>query len=552
MQEKTSTQYLPHGISIFVWTLQQLYRFKFYYISALLCLFLLHYSLASLPIMMMQLQKHLPQGTSEILTCLRGYGLIAICVMVFRTGSRWLFFFPARLQQKLLRIELVNHFASNPPFQWQDYTRGKMYQLLVSDLDELRAYIGFALLQLFNIVIALSVLIPAMLSVDASLLWSLLPLFASFLLFTYLLRKSSLRVELGKKSHDYLQQYLIESYDAKNTINTFLKESETLNQFNAYSDAELQFFRESNYLRSWARPILSTGLALSLCFVGYRVIDLEMPKSYLVAYSGFLFLLLEPLAFLTWIGIIYSNTKVSWKRLQDFVLHIQTEIPLKGSLSVTEDNLCLDQTRSFFPKITLKAGERTLLMGETGSGKTTLLHDLFYHLLAAQKKVTFVEQEPVLFNDTLGANILLFEQMDDITTDHLRRLLSLFELNILAENFLELWNLEVGEKGVKLSGGQIKRVHLVRSLLFESEFILWDDPFSSLDVVLEKKIMEELLSSPMLIGKTLVYSSHRYSSMKYAQHVIKLGANFLNAKLPLSALEQQTVQHFFGQQVSHE
>ena len=57
----------------------------------------------------------------------------------------------------------------------------------------------------------------------------------------------------------------------------------------------------------------------------------------------------------------------------------------------------------------------------------------------------------------------------------------------------ELLILPLGENGKRLSGGQIKRMCLIRTLMGNAKFIIWDDPFSSVDLILEKKIMDELV-----------------------------------------------------------
>lgn len=105
-------------------------------------------------------------------------------------------------------------------------------------------------------------------------------------------------------------------------------------------------------------------------------------------------------------------------------------------------------------------------------------------------------------------------------------MLELFQLSNLGnqENGLAaILALEVGENGKRLSGGQAKRICLIRSLVSKSDILIWDDPFSSVDLILEQKIISELKCSGLLTHKTIVLTSHRLSTVRVCDEVFYIG-----------------------------
>jgi len=82
--------------------------------------------------------------------------------------------------------------------------------------------------------------------------------------------------------------------------------------------------------------------------------------------------------------------------------------------------------------------------------------------------------------------------------------------------------LEVGENGKRLSGGQAKRLCLVRSLLSEAQILIWDDPFSSGDLLLEKEIILKLKKSEVMKDKTVILTSHRLSTVRNSDELFYL------------------------------
>lgn len=185
--------------SFFPWMLHHALEFWHYYIGALLSLFLLHWIQSQLPLMAKDLGDFVMNSKIEQIP-LKEFILMAIGIVVFRTLSRLLFFYPARIQQKTLRIELLEELEEAPPERWSGWSSGQIYQVLFNDINRLRSLIGFGLLQVGNIIIALSVFIPKIEEFHPSFLIALLPMVLSVGIFSLIIY---LFQPMVKKTMDY-------------------------------------------------------------------------------------------------------------------------------------------------------------------------------------------------------------------------------------------------------------------------------------------------------------------------------------------------------------
>ena len=168
--------------------------------------------------------------------------------------------------------------------------------------------------------------------------------------------------------------------------------------------------------------------------------------------------------------------------------------------------------------IDFKEGAWSVIVGKTGHGKTHLLEQIAEYVKTGRNDMSLVLQDPYLFNDNIEQNIFLGRDYTVEEKQQALKLLRLFGLDELTSQSKDLLSLEVGEHGKTLSGGQAKRLCLVRSLMSDAKVYLWDDPFSSVDVVVERNIMRELKT--ILNEKTLIMTSHRITTVKNSDDVI--------------------------------
>ncbi|EQC47889.1 ABC transporter, ATP-binding protein [Bacteriovorax sp. Seq25_V] len=431
------------------------------------------------------------------------------------------------MQQKQLRLELVEALESASPYRYKHHSKGQIFQVIGSDLEEVRALVGFALLQISNIVIALSVLIPKLASFDKTIFIALTPVLISFILFSFIVASNRKFYRQTQDLQGEVQNFIIESYLGKKTIKNFHAEKSFIDLFKKNSMDELINFYKAGKRVAVSIPLVPTGVGLSLIWGAYIIFQKDLGATSLILFSGFVFLFLEPMMFLSWIGVVFTRSSGAWARVKELVNDLQSvsemekEILKDGALKI--DGPYTEFKLPYWKQevvLNTKNGCSTIIVGETGVGKTELLLKAAELLKGNGHLISYVAQDPYLYNGSIIENLELGNNFDEKKLDLAYELLSIFGLSFLASSRETLFSLVVGEDGKRLSGGQAKRVALVKSLLSESEYIIWDDPFSSVDVVLEKEIYDKLHELKLLEGKTLILTGHRYTTVAMCEHII--------------------------------
>lgn len=538
------------------WVIHHAFEFKWFYLGAFLCLYVLQVFQSEIPGRIRELTELLGtesvQGTSVWI-----FVGLAGGILLFRTSSRLLFFYPARVQQKLLRMELLELLEKVPSTRYQHRSQGQIFQILFDDINNLRAFIGFGLLQIGNLFIAAWVLIPKLNETDSYLWPAFTPLFISVILFTItsLINQKYFKKMMDKKGE--VQQYIIESYEAKQTIKNFHREENFIKGFVGISSEELALFFKSTIGFAITGPYVKLGLGISLIWAAMLIRAQGGTTSDLVFFSGFLYLFLEPVMFLSWVAVVVAQGFAAWKRVKE--LYGVLVVPSLDEKELAESHLDLSPqglnlSLLFWQKkinLFFQANKWTVLIGETGIGKSYLLSKLSTGLILKGHKVSMVQQEPYLFNDTIMENIFLGKEVSEKNMALAKELIRMFQLDNLATTIDDVLNLEVGENGKRLSGGQIKRVALIRSLLSEAKTIVWDDPFSSVDIILERRIIHKMRNSPEWKNHTFIISSHRLTTVRLSDEVIYIDKES-GVKAQGSSemiLKEENVSRFFKEQL---
>jgi ATP-binding cassette subfamily B protein len=508
--------------SLFSLIIHQFIQYWYYYLGAIFCLFATHTIQSKLPFWASELAELVSTGDQ---IDVGKFFWLAIGIIIFRTGSRLLFFYPARVLQKELRVELLERLEKAHPSRYLNHSDGQVFQVLMMDMDQLRALIGFALLQVGNVIVALTVLLPKLASFNQNLLYALLPLLISFILFSLIVGNNHKIFREVQDTQGEVQNVLIESYAGKKTIKNFHSESAFINLFKQYSWKELMLFYRAGIGIGFSIPLIPLGFGASLLWGAYLVRMQDLGPSALILFSGFIFLLLEPMQFVSWIGIVFARSFSSWQRIKELVSDISTKTLEEESLEQRSFHWHQDHhfTLELWKKdisLKIEKGSWSILVAKTGHGKSYLLNQVANLLKANGEEISLVTQSPYLYNDTLEKNIFLGKEASENDRELAYQLLKVFGLDYLASSKEKLFDLEVGENGRLLSGGQAKRVCLIRSILSDANVLLWDDPFSSVDLILEKNIITELKNLELLKSKTIIMSGHRMSTVRYCDKVI--------------------------------
>lgn len=501
------------------WVFHHTFEYWYYYLGATVSLYYLHYFQSRIPELAKDLGDKVSDGQLAEVN-ISYFFFLAFCILFFRTFSRLLFFYPARVQQKNLRIEMIHRLEKVLPKHYEEFSDGDLFQRIVNDFNRLRGFIGFALLQLGNIIIACIIFIPKINEFNENFLIAFSPLLVSIGLFSTLIYFFQPIVKKNMDAYAEVQNFLIESYDAKKTIKNFHAESNVDSKFTHYSKKELRLFYLSTVGRAISSPMTKLGVGASLIWGAHIVLENDLAGTDLIFFSGFLYLIMEPLLFLSWIGIVTSQGYAAWKRIKELVE--KTDIKDQEDWYQTELKL-EDLSIPFWNEeiqLNIQNKKWNVFVGETGVGKTYLLEKISEQLHFLKVPYSYIQQEPYLYNSSIKDNIFLGNEITDKKLKLVEKCLVDFGLDVLAPSLDEVLSLEVGENGKQVSGGQAKRIALLRSLVSDVNIVLWDDPFSSVDLILERDIINNMKNDELLKSKTFILTSHRISTVRASDWVI--------------------------------
>ena len=184
----------------------------------------------------------------------------------------------------------------------------------------------------------------------------------------------------------------------------------------------------------------------------------------------------------------------------------------------------------------IKANSSVALVGESGSGKSTIIKLIMglikYHdgsILIDEKElstinlnsfydnVTYVSQEVPIFDGSLRENLIFDKKIDD---DEIVKVLSLVCLDKFYEKLPNGLDTELGERGIKMSGGERQRVALARLFFDDAKIIILDEATSAIDNINEKKVMKNIVN--YLKNKTLIIVAHRLETIKDVNEIYVL------------------------------
>lgn len=294
--------------------------------------------------------------------------------------------------------------------------------------------------------------------------------------------------------------------------------------------------------------IMAIGLSALMIMAAYRVAGGTMTLGDLVLVNAYLIQLYAPLNVL---GFAYRNIKTSLVDVEQMFafLKVEPEIfdkPNAKPLKVKKGEIVFeDVSFSYNPErivlhnlsFTVPEGKTLAIVGASGAGKSTISRLLFrfYDPTSGtiridgqdikgvtqdslRKSIGVVPQDTVLFNDTIFYNIAYGKP--DATLEEVEKAAQLAEIQSLIKELPEGYNTSVGERGLKLSGGEKQRVAIARTILKNPPILLFDEATSALDTKTEKAIQVQL----KVISKnhTTLIIAHRLSTVIDADEIIVL------------------------------
>lgn len=200
----------------------------------------------------------------------------------------------------------------------------------------------------------------------------------------------------------------------------------------------------------------------------------------------------------------------------------------------------------------IQKGARVGIIGETGSGKTTLIDILMGLLISTdgqvlvddepigvhnsclwQKHIAHVSQQTFLVDESIAKNIVLGSESNNIDIEKIKNVASFVKLADFIDTLNDKYDTIVGERGCRLSGGQIQRIGIARALYRDADVIVFDEPSSALDSTTSKDIFSLIGNFPADI--TIIIVTHDYEMLSMCDIVIELKDNNLFFRSKINA-----------------
>nr|WP_315486537.1 ABC transporter ATP-binding protein/permease [uncultured Undibacterium sp.] len=317
----------------------------------------------------------------------------------------------------------------------------------------------------------------------------------------------------------------------------------------SYEKAAVKSQTTLSLLNAGQSLIIATAVTLILWRAAQGVIDQTMTLGDLVLVNAFMIQLYIPLNFL---GVLYREIKQSLADMEKlFALMDQNKeiadkenapaLQLQGHLSpevvFQSVNFSYEEKRQILFDVDFKiaAGTTTAVVGHSGSGKSTLSRLLFrfYDIqsgaiqIAGQnildmtqhslrQAIGIVPQDTVLFNDTIAYNIAYGKP--GATHDEVIAVAKAAYIHDFIETLPDGYDTMVGERGLKLSGGEKQRVAIARTLLKNPVIMIFDEATSALDSKSEQMIQAQL--KQIAKSRTSLVIAHRLSTIVDAQQIL--------------------------------
>jgi len=317
-----------------------------------------------------------------------------------------------------------------------------------------------------------------------------------------------------------------------------------------YQAAAVKSQKTLAFLNLGQQIIIAVGLMLILWRATVGVVDGTMTLGDLVLVNTLMIQLYIPLNFL---GVIYREIKQSLTDMDRMFSLLNTDKEVADSPNAKPlhiahydhgPDVCFEHISFHYEakreilrdvSFNIPAGTITAVVGQSGAGKSTLARLLFrfYDVQSGKilidgqniqdvtqsslrKAIGIVPQDTVLFNDTIGYNIAYGDPSASI--EEVQEAARAAQINDFIKRLPDGYQTQVGERGLKLSGGEKQRVAIARTLLKKPAMLIFDEATSALDSKTERAFQEELLG--LAKNRTTLIIAHRLSTIVHADQIL--------------------------------
>ena len=539
--------------------LPYLFEFKKRISIAFVCLILTKIASVYLPFILKDLVDTLDNKAPENLQVfvvpfglVLAYGVVRLSIVVLAEIRDTLF---GRVTERAIRrigLKIFRHLHQlDLDFHLSRQTGG-----LSRDIDRGTSGINFLMrFMVFNIVPTLLeiVMVVTILFINYGIWFALITLSSILIYIAYSIYATELRtryVRAASKADSSSNTRAIDSLLNYETVKYFTNEEYEAQaydkQLSTWEQAKIKNRLSLFALNGGQALIIAIAMTAMLALAAVNVSEGNMTLGDFVLINAFMMQLFMPLNFL---GFVYREIKGSLANIENFFGLLDKKPKVKDSEGASEllidqaaihfDNVCFSyhEQRSIIKGIsfTIKGGEKVAIVGESGSGKSTLVKLLFrfydvnsgticidnqdisqvtQHSL--RQHLGIVPQDTVLFNDTLFANVNYGNP--DASFAQVMQAIALAHLTKFVKSLPDGLDTMVGERGLKLSGGEKQRVAIARTILKRPKVLIFDEATSSLDSYSEQAILKAI--NDVTKNRTSLVIAHRLSTIIDSDNIL--------------------------------
>ena len=363
------------------------------------------------------------------------------------------------------------------------------------------------------------------------------------------------RVKIRKEMNDQdndANQKAIDSLLNFETVKYFGAETREANRYDkamaGYEVAALKTSNSLGVINIGQALIINSALVVVMIMSALEVSSGKASVGDFVTVNAFIMQVMMPLNFL---GFVYRETRQALVDMSEMFRLLEQpaevldksgapSLQVKGArIELRDVHFAYDPERKILKGVSLQvpAGKTLAIVGPSGSGKSTIGRLLFrfYDVSAGallvdsqdvrnvtqaslHNAIGVVPQDTVLFNDTIYYNIAYGRA--DATQADIEEAAKAAQIHDFVKSLPLGYNTTVGERGLKLSGGEKQRVGIARTLLKNPPILLLDEATSALDTETEHEIQESLIT--MGQGRTVLIIAHRLSTVVHADQIVVL------------------------------
>jgi ATP-binding cassette subfamily C protein len=448
-----------------------------------------------------------------------------------------------------IRKRLLSHLQTISMSEYESLGTGTVVTYLVKDLDTIDNFVGNTISKSL-----VAILTIAGTGVILLLMHWQLGLFILLLnpIVIYFTRTVGSRVkDLKSKensAYEVFQQSLTETLEAINQIRSSNRERHYCNQLidsaRSVKETSIAFAWKSDAASRLSFLVFLFGFDIFRACAMLMVFYSDLSIGQMLAVFGYLWFMMAPVQEILSIQYAFFAAKAALTRINRLgALKQEPDYPHnidpflnKKTVSIKVDNLHFsygDEKVLNGIQLHIKAGEKVALVGASGGGKSTLVQTLIglyppdqgqiyfddapidqIGLDVVREHVVTVLQHPILFNDTIRANLTLGKPATD---EQLWNALTIAQLFETVKDLDQGLDTIVGRQGMRLSGGQRQRMAIARMVVTNPSVVILDEATSALDSETEHKLHKAL--SLFLKNRTTIIIAHRLSAVKQADHV---------------------------------